>query len=111
MHKLLFDQNLSHRIVKKLEHLFPESSHVRLLELDKSDDLTVWKYTKNNNFHIVSKDNDFNNINTLYGYPPKIIWIRAGNMTTQVIIDLLQKKHEVIDAFLDNEAVGLLELD
>lgn len=111
MHKLLFDQNLSYRIVEQLKHLFPDSGHVRLLKLEKADDLTVWQYAKDNNFHIVSKDTDFNNLNTLYGYPPKVIWIHTGNMTTRAIIELLQKRVEVINAFLDNEQTGLLELD
>lgn len=111
MHKLLFDQNLSHRILKQLEHIFPQSNHVRLLELDKADDFRIWQYAKDNDFHIVTKDTDFNNLNTLYGYPPKVIWIRSGNMSTRAIITLLQKKNEIISAFLDNETVGLLELD
>ncbi len=111
MHKLLFDQNLSYRIIKQLDHLFPNSSHVKLLNLDQADDVTIWQYAKDNNYHIVSKDTDFNNINTLYGYPPKIIWIHTGNKTTTTIIELLQKRQETIHAFLDNEHTGLLELE
>lgn len=110
MHKLLFDQNLSYRILKQIEHLFPDSNHVRHLQLDQADDLTVWQFAKENNFHIVSKDNDFNNINTVYGFPPKVIWLRTGNITTQGIIDLFRKKNEVIHAFLDKKKLGLLEL-
>ncbi len=72
MHKLLFDQNLSYLIVKELEHLFPDSNHVRLIQLDKADDLTIWNYAKSNNFHIVTKDVDFNNMNILYGYLQKL---------------------------------------
>ena len=111
MHKLLFDQNLSYRIIKQIESLFPSSSHVKLLNLDQVDDLTLWKYAKVNNFHIISKDTDFNNINTLYGYPPKVIWINTGNTSTSAIIDLLQQKNDIITAFLDNDEIGFLELD
>lgn len=111
MHKLLFDQNLSFRLVKQIEHVFPESNHVRLLNLDKADDLTVWQYAKDNNFHIVSKDSDFYNITTLYGYPPKVIRINIGNASTKAIIKLFEQKEETIKAFLDNKITGLLELD
>lgn len=111
MHKLLFDQNLSYRIVNQLKHLFPDSSHIRLLKLEKADDLTIWQYATDNNLHIVSKDTDFNNLNNLYGYPPKVIWINTGNATTRAIIELLQKKADVVNAFLDNEESGLLELN
>jgi predicted nuclease of predicted toxin-antitoxin system len=58
MHKLLFDQNLSYLICDQLDYLFPESSHVKLLGLDTEDDLSVWKYAKQNRFHIVSKDKE-----------------------------------------------------
>ena len=109
MHKLLFDQNLSYKIIKQIEHLFPDSNHVHLLKLDKADDAAIWKYAKENNFHIVSKDADFNDMNTLYGFPPKIIWIR-GNTTTQVIVKLLKNKNEIIYDFLDDKKVGLMEL-
>jgi predicted nuclease of predicted toxin-antitoxin system len=111
MHKLLFDQNLSYRIIKQIEHLFPESNHVRLLKLDTADDLEIWQYAKEHGFHIVTQDTDFHDINTLYGYPPKIIRIHTGNTTTNIIIELLKKKNELIHDFLDNEKIGFLELE
>ncbi|MBU4017422.1 DUF5615 family PIN-like protein [Patescibacteria group bacterium] len=111
MHKLLFDQNLSYRIIKEIGHLFPNSSHVCLLKLDKADDLTIWNYAKEHGFHIVTQDSDFNDTNILYGYPPKIIRIHTGNTATNTIIELIQKKNEAIQNFLDNEKTGFLELD
>lgn len=111
MHKLLFDQNLSYKIIKQIGHIFPKSTHVRLVNLDKSDDLTVWHYAKEHGYHIVSQDTDFNDINTLNGYPPKIIRINTGNTSTQTIIDLLQNKSEIINEFLKNEKIGYLEID
>ena len=110
MHKLLFDQNLSNRIIQHIEHLFPKSNHVRILKLDKSDDLTIWKYAKENDFHIITQDNDFNDINSLYGYPPKIIRINTGNTSTQAIIELIQNKSKHIQNFLNNDQIGLLEV-
>jgi predicted nuclease of predicted toxin-antitoxin system len=111
MHKLLFDQNLSYKIVKQIEHLFPNSSHVRLLKLDKADDFDVWQYAKEHGFHIVTQDIDFHDISTLYGYPPKIIRIHTGNTATNTIIELLEKKHDLIHDFLNNEKIGFLELE
>lgn len=111
MHKLLFDQNLSYKIVKTILHHFPESSHVSLLKLEHEDDKSIWQYAKDHDYHIISKDADFIALNTLYGYPPKIIWLHAGNLTTQEIIVILKEKAETIDAFLDNDQLGLLELE
>jgi predicted nuclease of predicted toxin-antitoxin system len=36
--KLLFDQNLSYRLCAKLHDIFPDSSQVRLLGLDRRHD-------------------------------------------------------------------------
>ena len=36
--KLLFDQNLSHRIVSMLADSFPASAHVRDFDLQRADD-------------------------------------------------------------------------
>jgi predicted nuclease of predicted toxin-antitoxin system len=110
MHKLLFDQNLSYRIIKQIKHLFPDSNHVRLLNLDKTDDIGIWQYAKDHNFHIVSKDTDFIDINILEGFPPKVIWINTGNVSTDAIIALIKKKSKIILAFLDVDEIGLLEL-
>ena len=40
--KLLFDQNISHRIVSKLDERFLESKQVRHVSLEDSNDLEIW---------------------------------------------------------------------
>ena len=40
--KLLFDQNLSPRLVKLLADIFPDANHVFPLGLDESEDTEVW---------------------------------------------------------------------
>jgi len=46
-------------LVKALSAEFPDSTHVRYVELEKSPDGPVWDYAKGNGFVIVSKDSDF----------------------------------------------------
>jgi len=46
--KLLFDQNVSPSLVKRLADLFPESSHVFWIGLDQAEDNTVWRYAQAN---------------------------------------------------------------
>ncbi len=111
MHKLLFDQNLSYRIIKQIETLFPNSTHVRLIKLDNAEDFMIWQFAKEHNYHIITKDSDFNDISNLHGYPPKIIQLNLGNTSTQTIIKLLQEKNEIIVEFLNNDTMGLLKLD
>lgn len=56
--KLLFDENLSHKLAQLLEDLFPNSIHVRDVGLKAADDPLVWEYAKNNSLILVSKDAD-----------------------------------------------------
>ena len=48
--KLLFDQNLSHKLVRQLADLFPKSVHVREVGLKEAGDPLVWEYAKKNDF-------------------------------------------------------------
>ena len=83
--RLLFDQNLSHRLLSDLEDLFPKSVHVRLLGLSEADDLTIWNYAIEHDFMIVTQDSDYADWNKLRGVPPGIIWLRCGNSTVDDI--------------------------
>ena len=71
--KLLFDENLSHRLSERLGDMFPGSTHVRNVGLKASDDPDVWKYAAANDFVIVSKDVDMHDRSLLFGFPPKVI--------------------------------------
>jgi predicted nuclease of predicted toxin-antitoxin system len=73
--KLLFDHNLSFRLVPALGQSFPGSMHVRDLGLSTADDFAIWDYARQNGFAIVSKDSDFFHRSMLLGHPPKVVWI------------------------------------
>jgi predicted nuclease of predicted toxin-antitoxin system len=44
-----------------------------------------------NNYVIVTFDADFYDIGLINGCPPKIVWLRTGNLTTNQLSDLLRK--------------------
>ena len=52
--KLLFDQNLSPRLVDFISDIFPNSTHTNKIGLGKADDLEVWDYAHQNDYLIVS---------------------------------------------------------
>jgi len=108
--KLLFDQNISFRLVKRIIDLFPDSKQVRELGLENSTDLEIFDFAKRNNYAIVTFDSDFCNLNIIRGCPPKIIWIKTGNTTTINLEKLLRKKSELIKLFLSND-YGCLEIN
>ena len=108
--KLLFDQNLSQRLVERLADMFPEATHVSQVRLDRASDEEVWTYARANGFTIVTKDADFSDLSLLRGFPPKVIWVRLGNCTTAQIETVLREQYETIVAFVAEPNVGTLEL-
>jgi len=108
--KLLFDHNLSPKLVYRLAELFPSSNHVYQLGLDRVEDRQVWQHAKTNDFTIVTKDGDYNELLILLGFPPKIIWIRRGNCSTNEIENILRIHHLDIQDLTNTESLGLLTL-
>jgi len=107
---LLFDENLSARLVASLADFYPGSAHVGALNLVGASDDEIWIVAKSSGLAIVSKDEDFQRFSILYGPPPKVIWIRLGNCSTDQIIALLRHRHGEIMAFLADKEAGFLEL-
>ena len=106
--KLLFDHQLSPRLVQRLVDLFPESSHVLSLGLDRAADSVVWEFAGANGFTIATKDSDFSDLSMLHGYPPKVVWIRIGNCTTGQIEALLRRHQQAIRQLETDADAGLL---
>lgn len=109
--KLLFDNNLSHKLVERVRDIFPESSHVMNEGFDESDDKIIWEFAKENNYLIVTKDADFNELSLINGFPPKIIWIRIGNCRLKDIELLLRNITLLIHEFSSDDNSGVLEIN
>jgi predicted nuclease of predicted toxin-antitoxin system len=107
--KLLLDENLSRFLVRRLEDLFPSSTHVANAGLESSSDQVIWDYAVNNGFVIVSKDSDFHQRSFLFGAPPKVIWINAGNLSTSAIENLIRSHADAVVSFIeDNDSTFLV---
>lgn len=107
---LLFDQNLSPKLVHQLRDIYPRSCHVRDVGLASADDVVVWDYAALNGLAIVSKDADFRQRSFLVGAPPKVISIGIGNSTTNQIEQLLRSRFVDVVAFLQDEEAALILL-
>jgi len=107
--RLLFDQNLSPRLVQRLSDLYPKSVHARDVGLTEADDAGIWEYAKAHGYTIVSKDSDFQQRSLLYGAPPKFIWLRVGNCTVLHTENLLRTYSAAIHTFeLEDEKSHLI---
>jgi len=109
--KLLFDQNISPKIVKHINENFPGSKQVRQVNLEDASDDDIFTFARTNDFTIVTFDSDFVDLNTVNGVPPKVIWLRTGNMTTKLIEGLIDKSVLIIRDFLQNDTDEILEID
>lgn len=107
---LLFDQNLSPRLPRRLADLVPDSSHVSFVGLDRASDGAVWAHAQAADLVIVTKDSDYSDVSVLRGFPPKVIWLRLGNCTTDQIERTLRREQSTIVEFVADPTAGVLEL-
>jgi predicted nuclease of predicted toxin-antitoxin system len=108
--KLLFDENLSPKLPIRLADIFPNSLHVRDVDMKSTIDPIVWDYAKSNDLMIVSKDADMHDLSLVFGNPPKVIWLRLGNCSTLQVENLLRRNFEPIRLFYQDEYLSLLSL-
>jgi predicted nuclease of predicted toxin-antitoxin system len=86
--KLLFGQNLSFKLCQTPADLFPESNHVRLLELSEVGDRVLWDFAK----------------------APRSQITLGGNQSTAVISTLIRRHADLIVAFENDNDATCLEI-
>jgi predicted nuclease of predicted toxin-antitoxin system len=97
--RLLFDANVSHKLVHALAGEYPGSAHVSGVGLRGAEDQQIWDHARAHDFILVSKDTDFRERSYVEGFPPKIIWLDVGNAGTLTIVTLLRSELERIERF------------
>jgi predicted nuclease of predicted toxin-antitoxin system len=95
--KLLFDENLSPRLVGLLAAEYPGSTHVRDAGLmcGSQPHLGICDH----GYAIVSKDDDFRQRSFVEGAPPKVVWLQVGNAGTTAIAAVLREEAPRLRAF------------
>jgi predicted nuclease of predicted toxin-antitoxin system len=109
--KLLFDENLSRRLVRRLDDLYPGSMHVSDADLLHAPDSTIWEFAKANELVIVTADADFFDSVAALGSPPKVIWLRRWIHPTRDAEALLRQQAIRIAEFGEDPELGILALD
>ena len=108
--KLLFDQNISPKIVREIASDFSDSKQVRHVGLEDAFDIMIFDYAKSHGYAVVTFDADFVDLNIVRGIPPKIIWLKTGNLTPKSVSELLKNNIHVIHDFLKSDEKGILEI-
>lgn len=108
--KLLLDQNLSYRLVKGLIGIFPGSKHVSEVGLKNCNDIDILRYAINNDYIVVTHDEDFYELSFNQPTTPNIVWLRCGNFPRKQLSDLLIRRSEDIKSLMDEEDVYCIEI-
>ncbi len=107
--RLIIDENISWRLKKLLPQweILPANEirgNVRLTDLE------IWKFAKSKKYAILTFDEDFFELQNLFSYPPKIIWLRTGNVSTKEIASILIDCYEDLIDFFENDELGIYEV-
>ena len=108
--RLLLDEQLSEELCALLQDVFADSLHVRTLGEGGSPDERIWKLAIERECVLVTKDEDFHRLSVLRGAPPKVVWIRIGNCTTDDVARLVRAHAADIVRFVQQDEATVLEL-
>jgi len=98
VNEILIDENLP----ETLQHIFgPSAVHVSSLGQRMSDH-QLWTRGRANNSIIVTKDADFFERLAIEGPPPKIIWVRTGNLRRIDLEGMLARVWHEVSVLLNN---------
>lgn len=108
--RLLFDEQLSEHLPSLVAAAYPDSLQVRLLDAGGASDERVWELAREHGCILVTKDEDFHRLSVLRGAPPKVVWIRLGNCSTEDVAALLLRHVDAVREFIEQEDAAFLAL-
>ncbi|MGI9282254.1 MAG: DUF5615 family PIN-like protein [Endozoicomonas sp.] len=108
----LIDENLSYKLAARLEDDFMGIEAVsKVTSLGEgSSDEQVWKYAKNHQLAILTRDKDFVDYWSRLGPPPKVIHLIITNSRLSAIESLIKQNRILIHQFLSENNNGLLRI-
>lgn len=108
--KLLFDENLSRNVAKRLRDVYPGTVHVADLSLLTTPDREIWRIAGEQGFIIVTKDTRFEDFSVVLGFPPKLVLMRIGTAGSRVVEQLLRQHIELVTELDASDRKGMLVL-
>jgi predicted nuclease of predicted toxin-antitoxin system len=110
--RILLDQNLSPKLIRKLADILPGLESVYESGLTGSSDPLIFEWARQSGVSaLVSTDRDFIDLAERLGPPPKVIRIERCDFPSRTIELLLRREAVRIHSFLEsNRAVLLLSL-
>jgi predicted nuclease of predicted toxin-antitoxin system len=90
--------------------LSPDTAHVREIGLLRAKDPAIWQHAAHHNFILISTDTDFHQGSLIHGTPPKVVWLRIGNVPTAAVESSLRERHLVVRRFAEDPVSAFLPL-
>ncbi len=107
--RILLDQNLSPKLIRKLADIIPGLESVYDHNLVAASDPSVFAWARKAEFAAeVSADRDFVHLAERLGPPPKVIRIERCDFPAKVIEQLLRREALRIHDFLESDRPVLL---
>lgn len=76
MIRFLIDENLPATLAARLPVPCMHATDLG----DQPTDTFLWEYARSEGWSLLTKDTDFFDRLTLHGPPPKVVWLRTGNL-------------------------------
>lgn len=107
--RILLDQNLSPKLIRRLADVFPGLESVYDHGLTGASDLFIFDWARRKEFSApISTDRDFVYLAERMGPPPKVIRIERCDFASSVIEQLLRQEASRIHDFLGSDQGVLL---
>src|SRR6266849_3731276 len=106
--KLLFDENLSRKLVRAVQDLFPASVHVTETGLSSASDRRIWDYAGQNGFVLLTADTDFITLANTLGPPPKVIVLENCDYPTNIAAQVISANAIRLSEFERNDRALLI---
>ncbi len=98
--KFLVDNQLPVTLASFFQDKGFESKHVIELGLDSANDHAIWNFASEEDWIVVSKDEDFLHIAKSKPGTAQLIWVRIGNCRSRALLSAFEKLWKTLELAL-----------
>jgi predicted nuclease of predicted toxin-antitoxin system len=98
--KFLVDNQLPAALARYLSSRGVECHHVIDLGLGTAPDTRIWEHASQNDYVVISKDEDFLYLAGIPDASARFIWIRLGNCRTKALLSSMERLWPKVEAAL-----------
>ena len=98
MNRILIDENLPFSVGLRLGEDFIHASRIAA----QASDSLLWQYARERDWIVLTRDTDFFDRLLVHGAPPKVIWVRLGNIRKTELVELLENRWPLIKKLIQS---------